>query len=65
MLRLARVGKLEETVSSPKLKKEWTSLPGADENAKRRTAGGKPMDFAYLKSLFDAHLTEEKRKVGL
>lgn len=51
-----RKGKIEDAI--PKLRNEWTSLPGAKENAKRRTPDGKPMDMAYFISLFDQHLNE-------
>lgn len=64
-LHLIRTGKLEDAIQETDLVNEWTSLPGGKENAKRLTADKKPMDMAYLKSLFEQYLTEEKRKAGL
>lgn len=64
-LHLIRTGKLEEAINNTGLNVEWSSLPGGNENAKRLTADKKPMNMAYLKSLFDQYLNEEKRKVGL
>jgi muramidase (phage lysozyme) len=58
-----RQGKISEALD--KLKTEWTSLPGASQNAHRRNAAGKPMDMGYFMSLYEGYLTEEKRKAGL
>ena len=57
-----RNGKIEDAVA--KLLAEWTSLPGAKENAKRRTADGKPMDMAYFRTLYEQHLNELLKKKG-
>lgn len=62
-LPLLRQGKLEDAVA--KLLTEWTSLPGAKENAHRKTASNKPMDMAYLQDLFANYLNEEMKKAGL
>ena len=62
-LHLLRSGKIEEAVAAAR--KEWTSLPGSTENAKRRTADGKPMDMAYFKGLFDRFLAAELNKFGI
>jgi len=43
----------------------WSSLPCSTENAKRKTADGKPMDMAYFMSLFNQYLTQEKAKESL
>lgn len=58
-----RNGEIEAALSSTTLPKEWSSLPGGNENAKRKTADGKPMDMNYFLSLFEQYLNEEKRKV--
>ena len=47
-LPMVRQGQISEALD--KLKTEWTSLPGAKENAHRKTADGKPMDMAYLQA---------------
>ncbi|ADQ85506.1 hypothetical protein [Methylovorus sp. MP688] len=47
------------------LQKEWTSLPGAKENANRKTVDGKPMDMNYFTSLFNGYLNEEMKKESL
>jgi len=47
------------------LQKEWTSLPGAKENANRKTIDGKPMDMNYFTSLFNGYLNEEMKKESL
>lgn len=59
-LPLIRTGDIEAAIS--KILTEWTSLPGAKENGKRRTAEGKPMDMAYFMSLYNRYLMEEKAK---
>jgi muramidase (phage lysozyme) len=55
-----RMVKIEEAVKL--LLTEWTSLPGAKENAHRRTADGKPMDMACFMGLFNTYLAQEKVK---
>jgi muramidase (phage lysozyme) len=62
-LHLLRAGKLEEATAAAR--NEWTSLPGSKENSKRHTADGKPMDMAYLASLFTTFLEAELRKFGI
>lgn len=57
-----RKGKFEDAI--PKLIDEWTSLPGAKENATRRTADGKPMDMAHFRFLYERHLDELLKKKG-
>jgi muramidase (phage lysozyme) len=47
------------------LQTEWTSLPGAKENVKRKTADGKPMDMNYFTALFNTYLNEEMKKENL
>lgn len=59
-LHLIRMGKIKEAIEGTTLPKEWTSLPGGGENARRRTADGKPMNMTYLQSLFDQYLSEER-----
>jgi muramidase (phage lysozyme) len=55
-----RLGKIEDAIKT--LLSEWTSLPGAKENAKRRTADGKPMDMTHFVGLFNTYLVQEKAK---
>lgn len=56
---------MDDAVNETELRKEWTSLPGGGENARRRTVDGMPMDMNYLRSLFERFLSEEKLKAGL
>jgi muramidase (phage lysozyme) len=41
-----RIGDIAKAIQL--LQTEWTSLPGAKESAKRKTADGKPMDMNYF-----------------
>lgn len=61
-LHLIRMGKIKEAIEGTTLPKEWTSLPGGGENAHRKTADGKPMNMAYLLTVFDQYLEEESKK---
>jgi muramidase (phage lysozyme) len=58
-----RNGEIEAAVG--KLVNEWTSLPGAKENAHRRTADNKPMDMTYFKTLFNKYLDDLLVEKGL
>jgi muramidase (phage lysozyme) len=60
-----RKGEIEQAISDTTLPGEWSSLPGGNENSKRISADGKPMDMAYFLSLFNQYLEEVKRKVNL
>jgi len=68
VLHLIRTGRIKEALEfkGPNgelaLLSEWTSLPGGKENAHRLTGDKKPMDMAYLQTLFDQYLNEEKAK---
>lgn len=68
VLHLIRTGRIKEALEfkgpngSLALPSEWTSLPGGKENAHRLTRDKKPMDMAYLQTLFDQYLNEEKAK---
>lgn len=68
VLHLIRTGRIKEALEfkGPNgelaLPSEWTSLPGGKENAHRLTGDKKPMDMAYLQTLFDQYLNEEKAK---
>jgi len=59
-LPLIRTGNIDAAISQ--FLTTWTSLPGAKENGKRRTAEGKPMDMAYFMGLYNKYLIEEKTK---
>lgn len=63
-LTYVRKGDLESAVKA--LRGQWTSLPGANENAARRAPDGKsPMDMTYLQSLFNQFLAQELAKYGI
>lgn len=62
-LHLIRSGDTAGAIAN--LKSEWTSLPGAAQNAHRRLPDGKPMDMGYFNSIFATYLAEEKRKWGV
>lgn len=68
VLHLIRTARIKEALEfkgpngSLALPSEWTSLPGGKENAHRLTGDKKPMDMAYLQTLFDQYLNEEKAK---
>jgi muramidase (phage lysozyme) len=64
-LHLIRTGKIAEAINGTSLRSEWTSLPGGGENSNRKTADGKPMNMAYLQSLFDKYLAQEMRKASI
>ncbi|KAF0843412.1 hypothetical protein FNL37_0837 [Methylovorus glucosotrophus] len=55
-----RTGDIEKAIQL--LQTEWTSLPGAKENVRRKTVDGKPMDMDYFSSLFNSYLNEEMKK---
>ncbi|MCB5207040.1 lysozyme family protein [Methylovorus mays] len=55
-----RTGDIEKAIQL--LQTEWTSLPGAKENVRRKTVDGKSMDMDYFSSLFNSHLNEEMKK---
>jgi len=59
-LSLLRTGKIEDAVRA--LGGRWASLPGAGQNAHRKTADGKPMDMSYFMGLFDQYLAHELEK---
>jgi muramidase (phage lysozyme) len=58
-----RTGDIETAIHL--LQTEWTSLPGAIENVKRKTLDGKPMDMDHFNSLFNSYLNEEIRKENM
>jgi muramidase (phage lysozyme) len=68
VLHMIRAGRIKEALEYRtekgvlSLVGEWSSLPGGKENAGRLTADKKPMDMAYLLSLFDKYLDEERKK---
>ena len=62
-LHLLRAGKIAEATAAAR--NEWTSLPGSKENSIRRTADGKPMNMAYLLTLFNNFLAIEFAKFGI
>jgi muramidase (phage lysozyme) len=62
-LSLLRKGDIEAVVE--KCRREWTSLPGAAQNAGRSTTSHTPMDMAHFMSLFDKYFSAEKAANGL
>lgn len=61
-LHLIRGGRVTEAVQL--LRNEWSSLPGASENA-GRMSGRRPMDMNFLLELFQSNLSNELKKAGV
>lgn len=61
-LHLIRAGRIAEATS--RLRNEWTSLPGAAENA-NRMSGRRPMDMNFLLERFQSNLSDELKKAGV